>query len=692
MPVRFPSPTINKTAISAASDARLGTPFTWQLLIGNSDSAATLFAYDVVDTLPPGWTFVPGSATVTGVTGWRDASSRPARRAPSIVGQVLTWSNVGNLPPSSTATITLQATPNMPPLDVSDLGVGHQHTNTAVITGDDGSGSPTLGVSPYTASSSRDALIRLIDLEVDKNIVTPSPYVFGQDVTYTVSVTNAATLPGDIATGVVLEDVLPPGLVFISQTSITQGTYVPGTGVWTIGTLSPGATVTLTMLVDLNAEGTIVNTAQISAADQFDVDSTPDNDLLTEDDQDAVTINVTPRGLGDTVWFDRDADGTQDVGEPGLPDVKVTLLDLGPDGVVGGGDDDVPVVLFTNSSGNYIFADLRIDRNYLVTVDPTTLPAGMAQTYDLDGLVTANSVITMVPATSILTVDFGYNGTGSIGDTVFYDDNDNGAATADPGEPPLANVPVTVVWAGPDGVIGGANAADDVAFSTTTSTSGMYLVTGLPAGSYSVTVDSSALPAGMTPTFDLDGVLATPDVATMSLTPGQNRLDVDFSYTGTSSIGDRVWLDQNGDGIQDPGEPGLPGLTVTLTWTGANSLTYTTTTTTGLDGAYLFPNLPSGTYTVTVHRCPRSTRRSISTARRPRTRWSPSTCRRTPIAPTSTSATEALVPSATRCGSTRTTPQARPKTSASRALPTLMSQSSGAVPTGSSAERTRPTT
>ncbi|MDZ4865542.1 MAG: SdrD B-like domain-containing protein [Gemmatimonadota bacterium] len=62
----------------------------------------------------------------------------------------------------------------------------------------------------------------------------------------------------------------------------------------------------------------------------------------------------------------------------------------------------------------------------------------------------------------------------------------------------------------------------------------------------------------------------------------------------TGEIGDFVWNDANANGIQDAGELGIPGLTVTLS--GAASAT----TTTGPAGDYLFTGLTAGSYTVTV--------------------------------------------------------------------------------------------
>jgi uncharacterized repeat protein (TIGR01451 family) len=65
------------------------------------------------------------------------------------------------------------------------------------------------------------------------------------------------------------------------------------------------------------------------------------------------------------------------------------------------------------------------------------------------------------------------------------------------------------------------------------------------------------------------------------------------------SIGDFIWHDLNGDGAQDAGEPGIAGVTVTLTGgPGGTSVS-------GSDGLYpLFSDLPAGEYTVTVGPAP----------------------------------------------------------------------------------------
>jgi hypothetical protein len=71
------------------------------------------------------------------------------------------------------------------------------------------------------------------------------------------------------------------------------------------------------------------------------------------------------------------------------------------------------------------------------------------------------------------------------------------------------------------------------------------------------------------------------------------------------SIGDYVWCDDNNDGFQDPGEPGIPGVEVTLTCAGEDGDLDTgddivATTTTDAAGMYLFTGIPAGLCRVEV--------------------------------------------------------------------------------------------
>lgn len=323
-----------------------------------------------------------------------------------------------------------------------------------------------------------------------------------------------------------------------------------------------------------------------------------------------------PGKIGDTVWWDMNHNGVQDNGEPGLAGWTVTLT------YSYRGTPVPPVVQVTDANGHYLFDDLYTDgawgtapwtRTYTVTVTP---PAGWVQTYDLNdpngytaGFTTPNAAsVTLVAVLDPsgfrviaprLDVDFGYmRPLGSLGDTVWNDVNGDGFQQD--GEAGLAGWTVTLVG---DVNVDGVNET----LTTTTDSAGVYHFYNLPAGTYQVTVTK---PWGWVQTYDLDG-LGTPDTASRTITWGQNVDDVDFGYyRPLGSLGDRVWYDANGDGVQDDGEVGINGLSVVL-YGDTNldnivDLTLTTVTVAGTlpngqqDGLYLFSDLPAGRYVVQV--------------------------------------------------------------------------------------------
>lgn len=63
------------------------------------------------------------------------------------------------------------------------------------------------------------------------------------------------------------------------------------------------------------------------------------------------------------------------------------------------------------------------------------------------------------------------------------------------------------------------------------------------------------------------------------------------------SVGDFVWFDMNGDGIQDMDEPGLGGIRVVLRDSTGTELAAQST---DMNGMYLFEDLLQGVYTVEV--------------------------------------------------------------------------------------------
>jgi hypothetical protein len=73
--------------------------------------------------------------------------------------------------------------------------------------------------------------------------------------------------------------------------------------------------------------------------------------------------------------------------------------------------------------------------------------------------------------------------------------------------------------------------------------------------------------------------------------------------SGTATLGDHVWIDTNGNGVQDSGEPGLPGVQVKL-FTHCSGNTLVGTTTSNVNGDYYFNNLAAGEYYLRVYAPP----------------------------------------------------------------------------------------
>ena len=100
--------------------------------------------------------------------------------------------------------------------------------------------------------------------------------VVGEKVTFTIVVYN---LGPDTGVNTRAYDVLPDGLKLISFKA-SRGTYDPITGVWTIGDLKPGDTVSLTIVAEALVTGVIVNEAYVES-DTYDPNMTNNYDNTT---------------------------------------------------------------------------------------------------------------------------------------------------------------------------------------------------------------------------------------------------------------------------------------------------------------------------------------------------------------------------------------------------------------------------
>ena len=109
------------------------------------------------------------------------------------------------------------------------------------------------------------------DLSITKDDA-PDPVVVGNPLTYTLNVEN---LGPDTAGGVIVTDLLPAGITFQSATpDVGSCGQISGTVTCNLGSLDSGAFVTITIVVEPQAPGTLNNSASISSST---ADPNPEN-------------------------------------------------------------------------------------------------------------------------------------------------------------------------------------------------------------------------------------------------------------------------------------------------------------------------------------------------------------------------------------------------------------------------------
>ncbi len=137
-------------------------------------------------------------------------------------------------------------------------------------------------------------------------------------------------------------------------------------------------------------------------------------------------------------------------------------------------------------------------------------------------------------------------------------------------------------------------ALGDGQFNTTTETLlNNYKLTSINTGegAYPTMNDSDgAIASGVSVSFN-----GYPYAATTTGVDGTTENSLDFGFVPLRTIGDLVWIDEDGDGDQDRGEPGIPGVKVDLKNQGG---TLVATTYTDMNGEYIFTGIENGTYTV----------------------------------------------------------------------------------------------
>lgn len=259
------------TKIVNNSTPQVGSNVTFTIVaINNGPLGAT--GVTVNDLLPTGLTYVShtvSAGTYTPGTG--------------------VWS-IGTLASGASRTMTITATATSAAIP--------SRTNTAVVSANE----PDSNTSNNTASATVNPLYA--DLAVVKT-VNNSTQTVGQNVVFTILASN---LGPSNATGVVMNDLLPAGLDYVSHTA-SAGTYNAGTGVWSIGSLANGASRTLTITATVTSAGLpqVTNTATITG-NEYDPRLTNNTSVVPvtpqlSDLQVVKTVDNGAQQVGGTVIF-----------------------------------------------------------------------------------------------------------------------------------------------------------------------------------------------------------------------------------------------------------------------------------------------------------------------------------------------------------------------------------------------------
>ncbi len=301
---------------------------------------------------------------------------------------------------------------------------------------------------------------------------------------------------------------------------------------------------------------------------------------------------VRPASLSGHVYFDLNpANGVRDSGEPGIAGASVTVSGTDFFG------NAVTQVLVTDADGRYGTTTLRPGVYQIDEAQPANVSDGGESVGLVSGVPrgTANpgavndriGGISLVSEEAGVGYDFGERG-GQIGGWVYVDSNNDGIRQ--PGEGGIAGVSLRLTGRSAGGL--------PVDLAATTDARGRYAFTGLlpaDASGYTVRETQPATYAdGLDAVGTLDGTASGTlgnDLITAIAFISGNGDNYNFGERAASLAG-TVWNDANGNGVREPQDLPIAGVTITLTGTDASGSAVTRTAITDANGAYRFVDLP----------------------------------------------------------------------------------------------------
>ena len=348
--------------------ANVGETVTFTIAIFNNDSAGSsdISGVSVKDFIPDGFSLVEGSVSNGGAYNLGDAS--------------LIWSNL-NIPNGDTINLTFDVTVN---------ATGSYINSAEIIASDvfDIDSTPNNNEPTEDDQDTTEVTVLNADLRLFKT-VTPVEVSVGDLVTFTLRVRNQGP---DLATGVAIKETVPSGYTIVT---VDNGGTISGNEIiWSNLSVASSANSSVTFTATVNAPTGVtneyLNTAEISASDVFDPDSTPNNsdENLNEDDEDSASITLdvedlqlsispvsTTTNIGDIVGYTITVlnDPTASANSSGV--TVVSVLDNGLDIVSGS----------ISNGGIYNLSNRTITWNNLAILNGDTTNLGYSVSINSNG-------------------------------------------------------------------------------------------------------------------------------------------------------------------------------------------------------------------------------------------------------------------------------------------------------------------
>ncbi len=228
---------VGVSVIAPSGPLFIGTQAVYQILVTNS-GPATATNVTFIDT------FGAGSTIVSASSGF-------------VSGSTVT-DNVGTLAPGASATVTIVVNPTASVTLV----------NSASVNADQ------LDPFPNNNTSSASNVVSPVDPGVTV-IGTPDPTLIGHPITNIVTVTNSGPA---VATNVIFTNTLPAGAILVSSSQGAVSASNATTLVGNLGSLAPGASATVTIVVTPTVIATAVDTASVTSDN---VDTNPGNNTAS---------------------------------------------------------------------------------------------------------------------------------------------------------------------------------------------------------------------------------------------------------------------------------------------------------------------------------------------------------------------------------------------------------------------------